>query len=61
MFDEMRVEKAFSCGLYADTASDTQKEQVGGIGVEWAWRYVHGMEVGLLAEEVTGHSLFGGG
>lgn len=37
MFDEMRVAKALSCGLYADTADDTQKEQVGGGEQEWGW------------------------
>lgn len=58
MLDEMRVAKALSRGLYANTVGDTQKEQVGrqGTGVEWDGG-THGMEVGLLAKEVTGHSL----
>lgn len=58
MLDEMRVAKALSRGLYADTVGDTQKERVGrqGTGVEWDGG-THGMEVGLLAKEVTGHSL----
>lgn len=58
MLDEMRFAKALSRGLFADTVGDTQKEQVGrqGTGVEWDGG-AQGMKVGLLAEEVTGHSL----